>query len=115
MSGYFEGRKLIVVGGSSGMGLQTARDVVGQGASAVIVGRQQAKVDQNGRRAGKKGEAWGTTADLADRKGKQVEDVQAQLAAEHADATLLVNAAKLLHPQGIPRLQPGETTTRTWS
>ena len=55
MSGYFEGRKLIVVGGSSGMGLQTARDVVGQGATAVIVGRQQAKVDETVAELGKKG------------------------------------------------------------
>lgn len=99
MSGYFEGRKLIVVGGSSGMGLQTARDVVGQGATAVIVGRQQAKVDETVAELGKKGDAWGITADLADRK--HVEDVQAQLAAEHADATLLVNAAGFFIPKGF--------------
>jgi NAD(P)-dependent dehydrogenase (short-subunit alcohol dehydrogenase family) len=99
MSGYFEGRKLIVVGGSSGMGLQTARDAVGQGATTVIVGRQQAKVDETVAELGKKGDAWGITADLADRK--QVEDVQAQLAAEHADATLLVNAAGFFIPKGF--------------
>ncbi|WP_432875106.1 SDR family NAD(P)-dependent oxidoreductase [Kribbella sp. CA-245084] len=97
MSGYFEGRKIIVIGGSSGMGRQTAVDVVGQGANAVIVGRQQAKVDETVAELGKKGKAWGITADLADRK--QVEDVQAQLAAEHADATLLVNAAGFFIPR----------------
>ena len=37
--GAFEGRKLIAVGGSSGMGRQTAEDVVAAGGSAVIVGR----------------------------------------------------------------------------
>lgn len=97
MSGYFEGRKLIVVGGSSGMGRQTAADIVGQGGKAVIVGRQQAKVDETVAELGEKGEAWGITADLADRK--QVEDVQAQLAAEHTDATLLVNAAGFFIPR----------------
>ena len=99
MSGYFEGRKLIVVGGSSGMGRQTAVDVVGQGGTAVIVGRQQDRVDETVAELGKKGKAWGITADLADRK--QVENVQEQLAAEHADATLLVNAADVFMPKGF--------------
>jgi NAD(P)-dependent dehydrogenase (short-subunit alcohol dehydrogenase family) len=97
MCGYFEGRKLIVVGGSSGMGRQTAAAIVGQGGKAVIVGRKQAKVDQTVAELGENGDAWGITADLADRK--QVEDVQEQLAAEHADATLLVNAAGLFIPR----------------
>ncbi|TDD15433.1 SDR family oxidoreductase [Kribbella turkmenica] len=97
MNGYFEGRKLIVVGGSSGMGRQTAADVVAQGGKAVIVGRQQAKVDETVAELGEKGEAWGITADLADRQ--QVAVVQEQLAAEHADATLLVNAAGFFIPK----------------
>src|SRR3954468_5459623 len=97
MTGYFEGRKLIVIGGSSGMGKQTAVDVAGQGGNVVIVGRQQDRVDQTVAELGEKSKAWGITADLADRK--QVEDVQEQLAAEHADATLLVNAAGFFIPK----------------
>jgi NAD(P)-dependent dehydrogenase (short-subunit alcohol dehydrogenase family) len=42
----FEGRKLIVVGGSSGMGRQTAADVVAGGGSAVIVGRNPDRVEE---------------------------------------------------------------------
>jgi hypothetical protein len=34
----FAGQKLVVVGGSSGMGRQTAADVVAAGGSAVIIG-----------------------------------------------------------------------------
>jgi hypothetical protein len=34
----FAGQKLVVVGGSSGMGRQTAEDVVAAGGSAVIIG-----------------------------------------------------------------------------
>ncbi|HEY5394626.1 MAG TPA: hypothetical protein VIL16_04435, partial [Trebonia sp.] len=34
----FAGQKLVVVGGSSGMGKQTAADVVAAGGSAVIIG-----------------------------------------------------------------------------
>jgi len=97
MSGTFEGRKLVVVGGSSGMGKETAADVVAGGGSAVIIGRDQARVDETVVELGKQGPAWGIAADLADRS--QVEAVQAQLAAEHADATLLVNAAGFFIPK----------------
>ncbi|HET9007865.1 MAG TPA: sugar dehydrogenase, partial [Actinomycetes bacterium] len=41
----FSGRKLVVVGGSSGMGRQTAADVVAAGGSAVIIGEDPDKVD----------------------------------------------------------------------
>ena len=97
LSDTFEGRKLVVVGGSSGMGKETAADVVAGGGSAVIIGREQARVDETVAELGKQGQAWGITADLADRS--QVEAAQAQLAAEHADATLLVNAAGFFIPK----------------
>ena len=41
----FEGQKLVVVGGSSGMGRDTAADVVAAGGSAVIIGQDQDRVD----------------------------------------------------------------------
>jgi NAD(P)-dependent dehydrogenase (short-subunit alcohol dehydrogenase family) len=41
MSNQFQGRKLLVVGGTSGMGLQVARQVMEQGGSAVIATRQR--------------------------------------------------------------------------
>lgn len=95
--GAFEGRKLIVVGGSSGMGRQSAEDVVAAGGSAVIIGRDQARVDDTVNALSQKGQAWGITADLADRE--DVKRVQGILAAEHADATLLVNAAGFFIPK----------------
>ena len=39
------GQKLVVAGGSSGMGRQTAADVVAAGGSAVIIGDDPGKVD----------------------------------------------------------------------
>jgi NAD(P)-dependent dehydrogenase (short-subunit alcohol dehydrogenase family) len=93
----FEGHKLIVVGGSSGMGRQTAADVVAGGGSAVIVGRDQGKVDEAVMSLSAKGKVWGITGDLADRM--QVAHVHEELAAEHADATLLVNAAGIFVPK----------------
>jgi hypothetical protein len=46
MPGRFEGRKLITVGGSSGMGKENAADVVAEGGSVVIVGRDKGRVDE---------------------------------------------------------------------
>ena len=97
MTSGFEGRKLVVVGGSSGMGKGTAADVVAGGGSAVIIGRDKARVDETVAELGKQGTAWGITADLADRD--QVEAVREELAAAHADATLLVNAAGFFIPR----------------
>jgi len=92
----FAGQKLVVVGGSSGMGRQTAEDVVAAGGSAVIIGEDPGKVDDTVQTLAKEGSAWGITADLADRQ--QVDRVRQHLASEHADATLLVNAAGLFVP-----------------
>ena len=96
MTETFEGRKLIVVGGSSGMGRETATAVVDAGGSAVIVGRDQQRVDDTVATLSAKGKAWGLAADLTDRD--QVSSVQDRLAGEHADASLLVNAAGVFVP-----------------
>ena len=93
----FSGQKLVVVGGSSGMGRRTAADVVATGGSAVIIGQDPGKVDDTVQALATEGKAYGITADLADRE--EVERVRRQLADEHADATLLVNAAGLFIPK----------------
>jgi NAD(P)-dependent dehydrogenase (short-subunit alcohol dehydrogenase family) len=93
----FAGQKLIVVGGSSGMGRETAAEVVAAGGTAVIIGLDQDKVDETVKALANDGPAYGITADLADRA--QVERVRQELTEEHADATLLVNAAGLFIPK----------------
>ena len=93
----FAGQKLVVVGGTSGMGRQTAADVVAAGGSAVVIGDRQAKVDDTVKSLSKDDAAYGITANLADRM--DVERVRQVLADEHADATLLVNAAGLFIPK----------------
>jgi NAD(P)-dependent dehydrogenase (short-subunit alcohol dehydrogenase family) len=93
----FADQKLVVVGGSSGMGRQTAADVVAAGGSAVIIGQEAEKVTGTVKELSKAGVAYGITADLTDRMA--AESVCGQLAAEHADATLLVNSAGLFLPK----------------
>src|SRR5258707_6779190 len=73
----FSGQKLVVVGGSSGMGRQTASDVVAAGANSVIIGQDPGKVDDTVKTLAKDGRAYGLTAHLADRE--QVEQVSPQL------------------------------------
>jgi NAD(P)-dependent dehydrogenase (short-subunit alcohol dehydrogenase family) len=94
---HFAGQKLVVVGGSSGMGRQTAADVVAAGGSAVIIGQDADRVDDTIQTLAKDGSAHGITADLTDRM--QVDRVCRQLADEHPDAGLLVNAAGFFIPK----------------
>jgi NAD(P)-dependent dehydrogenase (short-subunit alcohol dehydrogenase family) len=70
---------------------------VAAGGSAVIIGEDPDRVDDTVETLAKDGSAHGIAADLADRK--QVDRVREQLAEEHADATLLVNAAGFFIPK----------------
>jgi len=93
----FTGRKLVVIGGTSGMGRQVAVDVVADGGSAVVVGHRQDQVDDTVELLSRTGTAWGITADLLQDGARQ--QLQVQLAGEHADATLMVNAAGVFVPK----------------
>ena len=95
---HFEAKKVVVVGGSAGMGRQVAIDVVDHGGSAVIIGRSPARVEETvAELTGRSGQASGIAAELTDRAA--VADVQRALAEQHADATLLVNAAGFFIPK----------------
>ena len=95
---HFENKKVIVVGGSAGIGRQVAIDIVGHGGSAVIVGRSKARVDDTvAELTSRPGEGWGIAAELTDRAA--IADVQRALSEHHSDATLLVNAAGFFIPK----------------
>jgi NAD(P)-dependent dehydrogenase (short-subunit alcohol dehydrogenase family) len=94
----FANKKVIVVGGSAGMGRQAAANVVENGGSAVIIGRSKARVDDTvAALKGRGGHAWGIDAELTDRA--TVTNVQRALGESHGDATLLVNAAGFFIPK----------------
>jgi len=94
----FGGKKVVVVGGSAGMGRQAALDVVDRGGSAVIVGRSKVRVDEVvAELRNRRGQAWGIAAELTDRSA--VADVQGALSEQHHDATLMVNAAGFFVPK----------------
>jgi NAD(P)-dependent dehydrogenase (short-subunit alcohol dehydrogenase family) len=94
----FKGRKLIVIGGTSGMGYATAARAAASGAEVVIVGRPGEKLAAAAERLRATGAA--VTALAADlRDAQSVAALREQLAKEHADATLLVNAAGVFAPK----------------
>lgn len=96
MSHQFKNRKLLVVGGTSGMGLETARMVLAQGGSAVIVGHRADKTEAARRELASVGLVAALTANLASDEG-----LAHLLHAldEHADIDLLVNAAGVFFPK----------------
>ena len=102
---HFAAKKVIVVGGSAGMGRQVALDVVNHGGHAVIIGRSKARVnDTVAELSSRREAACGITAELTDRAA--VDDVRRVLSSEHGDATLLVNAAGFFIPKPFLEYDP---------
>jgi NAD(P)-dependent dehydrogenase (short-subunit alcohol dehydrogenase family) len=97
MRKQFEGKKLLVVGGTSGMGMESARMVLAQGGSAVVIGHRQDKTEEAYQALSPLGQVWALTADLSSQAGlatllKTIDD-------QHADIDLLVNAAGVFFPK----------------
>ncbi|QGZ38125.1 NAD(P)-dependent dehydrogenase (short-subunit alcohol dehydrogenase family) [Pseudoduganella flava] len=104
MNKRFEGKKLLVVGGTSGMGLETARMVLAEGGKAIVVGHRADKVDAARRELAPLGEVDALTADLSSDAG--VAALLGEIGARHGDIDLLVNAAGVFFPK--PFLEHGE-------
>ncbi|WP_430543664.1 SDR family NAD(P)-dependent oxidoreductase [Stenotrophomonas maltophilia] len=97
MSKQFEGKKLLVVGGTSGMGLQIARQAMAEGASAVVVGHRADKAEEARKALESLGQAWAMTADLTSETS--VAALLKELDEQHPDVDLLVNAAGVFFPK----------------
>lgn len=95
----FEGRKLLVVGGTSGIGLAVAEQVLRGGGSVVVTGQRVDKALQALERLSPLGQAWAVTADLATPAG--VQQLQDAVTGDHGDVTLLVNAAGIFFPKAF--------------
>ncbi|SDO57886.1 NAD(P)-dependent dehydrogenase, short-chain alcohol dehydrogenase family [Streptomyces sp. cf386] len=91
------GKKAIVIGGTSGMGLAIARHVLDAGGSVVVTGRTPASAEEAAAALADSGNVAALAADLGD--ADAVERLRADLAKDHADAALLVNAAGVFAPK----------------
>ena len=97
MSDQFKGKKLLVIGGTSGMGLETARAVLAGGGSVVIVGHRPEKTEAARKELTALGQVASLTVNLSNS-----EDVTALLKTldeQHADIDVLVNAAGVFFPK----------------
>lgn len=99
MSALFSGKKLLVVGGTSGMGFETAKLVLKNGGSVVLVGNRQDKAEQARQALMADGQVSIIIADLMKEEGMQ--HVINTINAEHQDISLLVNAAGVFFPKAF--------------
>ncbi|GAB3628174.1 sugar dehydrogenase [Pandoraea terrae] len=97
MSIQFKGKKLLVVGGTSGMGLETARMVVAEGGSAVLVGHRADKTEEARNELAALGQVAALAADLSSDEGLAA--LLKVIDEQHSDIDLLVNAAGIFFPK----------------
>jgi NAD(P)-dependent dehydrogenase (short-subunit alcohol dehydrogenase family) len=97
MSIQFAGRKLLVMGGTSGMGLQTAKMVLAEGGSVVIVGHRAEKTEEARKELAALGQVAAVTADLGSDVGMAA--LIKVIDEQHSDIDLLVNAAGVFFPK----------------
>lgn len=97
MNTNFTGKKLLVVGGTSGMGLAAARLFLEQGGKVVVVGHRADKAEAARQELAALGEVHAVTADLTTEAG--VSALTAVMDVQHADISMLVNAAGVFFPK----------------
>lgn len=99
MNSDFAGKKLLVIGGTSGMGLETARLILERGGEAFVTGLHKSKVEAALEQLSKYGKADGVAVDITEKK--QRDALIAKLHNDHSDVSLLVNAAGVFLPKAF--------------
>lgn len=97
MNQVFAGQKIIVIGGTSGIGKAVAQSILSAGGTAVIVGSRQSKLNDAVNELSRYGTVFPELANIADKK--QTNDLINRINANHSDATFLVNAAGVFLPK----------------
>lgn len=95
----FRGKKLIVIGGTSGIGKAVASIVLANGGSVMLVGRREEKAKATSAELASRGEVSAWTGDITNTASRA--DLIQHLNAKHADAVMLVNAAGIFAPKSF--------------
>ncbi len=93
----FMNKQALIVGGSSGMGLETARLLVNEGAAVTLVGRSQEKLDRARESCSGGGEVSTFSCDLM--RQEEVERLINYVKHEMNEVNCLVNAAGVFSPK----------------
>lgn len=99
MNDIFKGNKVLVIGGTSGIGLASARKVLQGGGRAVIVGQRADKTERARAELAQLGPVAALCANLATDDG--LDSLMAGIASAHPDVDLLVNAAGMFVPKAF--------------
>ena len=95
----FKGKKVLVVGGTSGIGLETARLVLAGGGSAVVTGQKAEKTQAARAELSTLGKVDAFALNLS--QPQELQKLLDSLAAQHKDIDLLVNSAGLFLPKAF--------------
>ncbi|CAH0525500.1 SDR family NAD(P)-dependent oxidoreductase [Vibrio hippocampi] len=97
MNKQFSGKKLLVVGGTSGMGFETAKMVLQEGGEVVIVGNRPEKAQAAQKELAEFGPVEALSANLKSEDG--VQSLLSVIDEKHSDVDMLVNAAGVFFPK----------------
>lgn len=97
MNKQFEGKKLLVTGGTSGIGLETARLILKEGGQVIIVGQRVEKAENARAELSALGPVDVLTVDITSEESVKV--LLKVIDGKHADIDLLVNAAGVFFPK----------------
>jgi NAD(P)-dependent dehydrogenase (short-subunit alcohol dehydrogenase family) len=93
----FRGKKLVVIGGTSGIGKAIAQIVLEHGGNVVVIGRRKDKTNAAITELISYGPVSGETADISNSTERAA--LEALLDTQHREVTLLVNAAGVFLPK----------------
>ncbi len=99
MTNEFQNRRVLVIGGTSGMGLETARLALKSGARAVVTGRDATKLSAAQKDLSTFGDAVSLSLDLND--AQAVMQFKKRFKSDLSDVNLLVNSAGLFLPKSF--------------
>ncbi len=93
----FSQHKALIIGGTSGIGLETARRIVAGGGEVIIVGRNTDKTSQAANSLAAANRVHTINADISNDKG--IDTVRNTIERQHANIDLLVNSAGVFAPK----------------
>jgi NAD(P)-dependent dehydrogenase (short-subunit alcohol dehydrogenase family) len=107
MNGQLQGKVVVVVGGSAGIGKATARCFAAAGATVVILARRQDRLDEAVAEIGSG--AWGIATDAGD--PNSVRAAFAQIEARHGHIDVLLNVAGVARVRRIEEASDEDIAT----